>query len=182
MKQFTGGVFMVRLVTAVLVVLVLFTAIAIGEDDPKTVKSDVPQAVLRAFEKANPGVVGTDYSKEVVNGQTRYEIETRVSDLEKDFVYLPDGTLLQIVEDMQLKALPDVIAQSVKKAYPKAEIDEVDKIVRGETVEYEIILEIGETDHELSVASDGRILSSVAIEEDEDEPDDIDQSDEEDGE
>jgi len=171
---------MKRLLTFTVVAIFLTAAFAVAEDDTAMKKSDLPQAVLKAFEKSYPQAEATEYGKKIVNGQTRYEIETKVGEVEKDFVYLPDGTLLQIEEDMPVKSLPEVIVKSVKKAYPEGEIDEADKITRGDKIEYEIVVEVDEIDYELLISSDGKILSSVQVGEDEDEPGDVDENDHED--
>ncbi len=168
-------------VTLAVIAILLSAALAFAEDDAAMKKSDLPEAVLKAFEASNPDALATEYGKKDVNGQIRYEIETKVGDLEKDFVYLPDGTLLQVDEDVPVELLPDAIVESVKKAYPEGEIDEADKITRGDTIDYELIVEVGETDYELLVSADGKIISSVQAGEDEDEPGDVDEGDEEDG-
>lgn len=171
-----------HLLTPITIAVLLSVAFAVAEEDTAMRKSDMPQAVLKAFEASYPQTVATEYSKEVVNGQTRYEIETRVGKLEKDFVYLQDGTLLQIEEDMSVKSLPTAIVESVKAAYPDGEIDEADKITRGSTIEFEITIEFGEMEYELLVSSDGEVLSSEEIDDDDEEEEDDgeDEDDEED--
>ena len=71
-----------------------------------------------------------------------------------------------------MKALPESIVKAVKAAYPECEFDEAEKITRGSTIEYEIVVEVDESEFELLVASDGRILSSDQMDEDDDDDDD----------
>ncbi len=162
-----------------LALLLAFAWVAVA-DDGGIKKSDVPEAVLKAFETSYPKAVATEYSKKTADGQTRYEIETRVGELEKDFVYLTDGTLFQIDEDMTVKSLPAAVVEAVKKAYPDGEIDEADKITKGANIEFEVMVEVGDTDYELLFSPDGKILTSASVDEDDDEPGDVDEADEED--
>jgi hypothetical protein len=158
----------------------LVSGFAVAGDESGLKKSDVPEAVLKAFQISNPKAVANEFSMKTADGETVYEIETKTGELEKDFVYSEDGTLLQTDEDITTESLPDVIVESVKKAYPEGKIDEADKITKGSAIEFEVAVEVGETDYELMVASDGKIISSTAIGEDEDEPGDVDTDDEED--
>jgi len=174
------------LITLSALALVLVAVFALAEEEAELKKSDVPEAVLMAFAKAQPNAVITEYTREVIDGQTRYEIETRVGKIEKDYVYMPDGTLLQIDEDMSVKSLPQVVVQSITSAYPNCELEEADKITRGSTLEYEVVIEIEDGSHEveyaLLVSADGRILSAtelVEADDDEDEEDNDDGEDEE---
>jgi hypothetical protein len=171
---------MKHLIAPLVGMFLLCAAIAIAGDDTTLKKSDMPEAVLKAFEASNPQAVVTEYGKKTVDGQTRYEIEIKDGELEKDFVCLADGTLLQIEEDMPVESLPQLVVDSVKMAYPDGEIGEADKITKGEIVEFEIIVEVGETDYQLLVSSDGKVLSSREVGDEEDEPGDVDVNDQED--
>ena len=44
-------------------------------------------------------------------------------------------------------------------AHPDGQIEEVDRITRGDTVEYEVVIEVDGQEFELLVASDGSILA-----------------------
>ena len=165
--------------TLALAGLLLSAPALLAEDQPVT-KADLPSAIIKAFETANPGAVVTEYGKETVDGKVRFEIEIKITGGEKDFVYLADGTLLQTEEDMPIKDLPKSVSDALKKAYPKGEIDEADKIIRGATIEYQVGLEVGDTEYELVVTSDGTIISRKTVADHDNEAEDNDSGDEED--
>ena len=165
-------------------VIVLLTAAFLFADEAQdTGKIEVPYAVMAAFQKSYPDTKVSGYDKEVVNGKNHFEIETMVDKLEKTYVYLEDATLVQIEEEILAKSLPEIVLASINKAHPKCEIDEADKITRGTTVEYEVVVEVGEKEMELLLALDGKILSSAQFEDDdEDSNDDDDEATEDDDE
>jgi len=144
-------------------------------------KVEVPGAVMSAFQKSYPDAKVSGYDKEVVDGKTYFEIETMTDKLEKTYVYLDDATLLQIEEEILAKSLPEIVLASINKAHPNCEIDEADKITRGTTVEYELVVEVGDKEMELLVAVDGQILTSAQVEdEDDDSEEDGDEGTEDD--
>ena len=172
---------LVKHVCAVLVVVVFSAALALAEDVKVVVKPDLPEAVLNAFRTSFPDVKASGYDREIVNGQTRYEIETKVGQFEKDYVYLEDGTLLQIEQEVAVDSLPKVVIDAVKKAHPGCEVEEAETITRGSITEYEVVIEVDEREYELLVSSEGKILASDQMAEDEDEEEpDADDDDEDD--
>ncbi len=150
-----------NVVLAVAASAVLFTPLLWADEAQLVMKSDMPEAVLRAFQESFPGVKVTGYDKEDVDDLTHYEIETNVDKRQKDYVYLEDGTLLQIEEEIPVKELPKLVLEAVRKAHPDAEIDEAEKIMRGTTLtHYEIVIEVDEHEIELLVSPDGQITTS----------------------
>jgi hypothetical protein len=160
-----------------LLLTLTFTVVTHGRE---VKKSDVPEAVLEAFQAAHPKAVPAEYGRETVNGQTRFEIEIRIGERDKDFVYLPDGILLQTEEEIPVDSLPQAIVDAIKKAHRDGEIEEADRITRSELTEYEVSVEVGDVEYELLLSSDGKIMSSKEAGNDEDEPGDVDTNDEED--
>jgi hypothetical protein len=171
-----------RSLVTVTVALALVAALSLSvcaEESEGVTKDDIPAVVLKAFQKANPDIRVEGYDMEELDGKVVYEIETRKGDADRDFVYLEDGTLLQVEEEMAVESLPRVVADAVMKAHPKGEIDEAEKITRGATVEYAVVVEVNDDEFDLLVSSDGKVLSSVKAGEDEAEADDADEGDEE---
>lgn len=154
-----------------LAALLLSAGVVAAEDEAPMKKCDVPEAVCKAFEKAYPNVEVVSYDKDIEGEQTQYEIKTKVGEFEKDYVYLEDGALLQIEEGIPIEALPELIVESVMKAHPDGEIDEAEKITRGSAVEYEVVVEVGEAEYEMLLASDGKIVSSETLDDEDAEGD-----------
>ena len=154
--------------------ILLTSGLMAAKEEGKLKRSDVPEVVLKAFEKVCPDAEATNFSREFVEGQARYGIETEVAGFEKDYTFLADGTLLQKDEDILVQSLSDKIVESIMKAYPEGEINEADKITRDTTVEFNVVVAVGDIDYELRVSTEGIILYSIQLVEDEDGPSDID--------
>ncbi|MBU0985208.1 MAG: PepSY-like domain-containing protein, partial [candidate division Zixibacteria bacterium] len=153
------------LVTLVLLV-VCGTAAAGDHDTAQDVKA--PEAVLKAFRTAYPDLVIVSVDKDDDDGQVVYELETRKGDRDVDYVYRADGTLIQVEEEIPVAELPDVVRKAVEKAYPDSELDEAEKITRGPVIEFEVVAEVGETEYEVLLSADGKIISSTEMSEDDD--------------
>lgn len=125
-------------------------------------KHQAPKAVIEAFEKAYPGVKAEEYEKETYEDTPAYEVEYKKNGIEYAVVYSPDGALLQKEEEIDGKALPEAVAQAVKKAHPKAEIKEVEKLMRPDdtVIGYEVEIKSAGKEIELHLDTDGNILST----------------------
>ncbi|UCC43372.1 MAG: PepSY-like domain-containing protein [Candidatus Zixiibacteriota bacterium] len=176
--------------TLMVVAVLLCGALAVvAEEEEAAKKVDVPAKVMEAFKASFPDVVISSVDSEVKDGKTLYEIETVQDSAEVDYVYAEDGTLIQIEEEISVESLPEIVVTAIKAAHEGCEIDEAEKITRGETVEYEVAVEVGEDEFELLVASDGTILQPDEAEADDDadeehegDDDDEDDDDEDDDE
>ncbi len=154
---------MKSLIAIVVFAVVMTSGIAMAGDEATLKKSDVPEAVLKAFEAAYPEAVVTKYSSEDVDGQIRYEFETEIDEIEKDYVYLADGTLLQIEEDVLVKDLPDAVILTVTELFPDGKIEDADAVTRDTTLEYQIIVANGEERFLLTIAPDGEAIAGVEL-------------------
>jgi hypothetical protein len=154
------------------------------EESQATEKIDLPEAVSKAFAKDYPEMVMTGVETEEIDGVIYYEIES--GEGETDIIYLADGTLYAVEQEMAVDDLPQAITDALTAAYPDGEIVEADMITRGELTEFEVVVVIEKENediaHEVVVASDGKIVSeeqTVDEEEDDDAPGDVDVDDEE---
>ena len=151
-----------KVLSIIAVCSILFVASVDADDTETTVeRSEIPEAVLKAFELAYPEAIVSAYCVVLVEEKKIYQVETKREDLEVDFFYLADGTLYQIEEDIPLNSLPELVAESVKKAFSITKIDEASKVTRGETILFVIDVEVGETEYELVISPTGKILSSA---------------------
>jgi hypothetical protein len=159
----------IKFVIGVVAVIALLAVVASAGEAEAVEKENLPEAVLKAFQKAYPNVQIAGYDTETEKGQTHYEIETKADQFEKDYIYLEDGTLVQIEEGMPVKSLPQSVMGALKKAHPGGEVEEAEKITRGTTIEYEIVVEVDDGEFEMLVSSDGQVLASGEMEEEEEE-------------
>jgi uncharacterized membrane protein YkoI len=125
-------------------------------------KNQVPKAVIAAFEKAYPNAKGLEFEEETFAGKAAYEVEYKENGVEYEFLYSADGKLLQKEEEIDGETLPEPVAQAIKKAYPKAEIKEVEKLMKPDSTVtgYEVEIKVAGKEIELELDVSGTILKT----------------------
>ena len=125
-------------------------------------KHEVPKAVLEAFEKAYPNAKEVEFEKEIFEGKAAYEVEYKENGREYEILYNSDGVILQIEETLDVKALPEPIIQAISKAYPKATIEDAERVIKsdGTVTVYEIEIKTEGKKLELELDSNGKILKT----------------------
>jgi hypothetical protein len=103
-------------------------------------KNALPAAVEAAFKKAYPNATIKNVSKEKVNGQDEYEIESVDAGLARDLNYKADGTVVLYEEQIAEASVPAAVVTSIKTRYPKATFTRCEKLFKDGTVTYEIAL------------------------------------------
>jgi hypothetical protein len=155
-----------RLVKAALIAgLGLAVTATAGDQEKKIGKKDLPAPVLSAFEKAYPKAKITEMAREEENGVTYYEIESKDGKIKRDLLYTVEGVLTAAEEKIDPKDLPEAVSQAIKSGYPKAKVEKAEKINRGDTLEYEVIVEEGKTETELVFDPSGKLLKTEKKEE-----------------
>ena len=125
-------------------------------------KHEVPKAVLEAFEKAYPNAKEVEFEKEIFEGKAAYEVEYKENGREYEILYNSDGVILQIEETLDVKALPEPIIQAISKAYPKATIEDAERVIKpdGTVTVYEVEIKTGGKKLELELDANGKILKT----------------------
>ena len=125
-------------------------------------KNQVPKAVIAAFEKANPNAKGLEFEEKMFESNPAYEVEYKKNGKEYEFLYSADGTPLQKEEEIDVKSLPEPVAQAVKKAHPKGEIKEVEQLMKpdGTVTGYEMDIKEDGKKIELELDATGNILKT----------------------
>ncbi len=121
----------------------------------------VPMAVRDAFLKAYPHARNIVFEKERRAGRTVFEVDFEDRGAKIEATYATDGSLLQIEQDIKPDALPRVVTEALKKAYPNARLKEAEKIIDadGTVTGYEV--EITQ-DFEIHLDASGRIVKTEA--------------------
>ena len=125
-------------------------------------KDQVPKAVISAFEKAFPNAKELEFEEELFEGKTAYEVEYKRDGKEYEFLYSPEGVLLQKEEEVDVKTLPDPVIQAILKAHPKAKIKEAEKLIKpdGTVTGYEVEIKVAGKELELELDVSGKILET----------------------
>ena len=125
-------------------------------------KDQVPKAVIAAFEKAFPNDKELEFEEELFEGKTAYEVEYKKDGKEYEFLYSPEGELLQKEEEIDVKTLPDPVIQAILKAHPKAKIKEAEKLIKpdGTVTGYEVEIKVAGKELELELDVNGKIMKT----------------------
>jgi len=122
----------------------------------------LPKAVIAAFEKAFPNAKELEFEEELFEGKTAYEVEYKRDGKEYEFLYSPEGVLLQKEEEVDVKTLPDPVIQAILKAHPKAKIKEAEKLMKpdGTVTGYEVEIKVAGKELELELDVNGKIMKT----------------------
>lgn len=175
-----------RRITFIIALAIIMVAAFVGSgmaQSKEDVKSDIPVAILKAFQNEYPDAKITGFEQKTDDSVTVYEIECVVGDTEKDVILSAKGKIIQVEQEIAVSSLPESVSKAALSAFPGAEIEEAEMISRDSIVEYEIVLKIGEKEIEALISANGTIVESKEIADDDDEghdEDDEDSDDEED--
>ena len=149
------------LITTIAIILLIVFGQA-NADEKEVSKQQVPKTVLEAFEKAYPNAKEIEFEKEIIDGKAVYEVEFKENDREYEVLYDSDGVIVQIEETLDAKALPESIVQAISKAYPKATIEDAEKVMKpdGTVIAYEVEIKSEGKKLELELDANGKILKT----------------------
>jgi hypothetical protein len=120
--------------------------------------SALPEAVLSAFKTAYPDAVIKGASQETEQGVTYYEVESVEGTLHRDLLYAADGKAVEIEESMATTDMPAAVQETLAKEYPEAKVLKSEKLTKGDIVQYEMQIQVGEKTIELTIDPTGKIV------------------------
>jgi hypothetical protein len=126
---------------------------------PAAAPSALPAPVLAAFQTAYPHATIKAATKEKEDGKVVWEVESTDNGLGRDLVYAPDGTIVEIEEEVPSSQLPAPVTAAVKAQYPSARIVKGERVTRGGTVTYELKL-AGAGRKSIALTPDGKSVAS----------------------
>lgn len=90
-----------------------------------------------------------------------YKIESRDGKLRRDIIYSADGTALEIEKRILPAELPGSVKQIIRKGYLKSEIKSADRLTRGKSVQYEVVISKGGENFEVVFDKGGNVLRAA---------------------
>jgi hypothetical protein len=131
--------------------------------EAKSAKVGVPPAIEAAFKKAFPKATIKNVAKEKENGREQYEVESLDQGLARDLIYLADGSLVEMEEEMSAADFPPAVVAAIKARYSAATITKREKltITKGNVVQYEAAIS-GAAVKEVILTGDGKWVSPKA--------------------
>ncbi|MFX3625994.1 MAG: PepSY-like domain-containing protein [bacterium] len=136
--------------------LIMLIAIGLNSVTAKINKTEVPQAVLEAFNKKYPKATDVEWEKDDLN----YEVEFELEKVEYEATFSEDGTWLETETEITAKDLPEKVASAFKATYPKVKIKGVEKVETPKISFYEIEYKKGLKKREAFFDKDGNPLES----------------------
>ncbi len=139
------------------IVMAFMTAVGYPQEQ-SIQKKDVPRRVLDVFHKSYPNVTAKGYSKEVEHDTLTYEIESVEGKVHRDVTYLADGTLVSVEESIPFADLPEPVRNALGTKYPRAKVSPCEKIMKGATTQYEVLVTSDSEKVEIVFDADGTVL------------------------
>jgi hypothetical protein len=146
--------------TIAALVLTCGLAAAATAQDKKLKRSDLPPAVGKTADAQSAGATVRGYSSATDNGQLEYEVALTVNGHGKDVAIAPDGTLLEIEEEVAFDSLPAAVRAGLTQAAGAGKIGKVESLTKkGVLVAYEAQVLTGTKRSEVQVGPDGKPLA-----------------------
>ncbi len=142
---------------SVLLWILLSVAFGYGRaNETKVQFKDLPPAVQKTVqEQERNGAVVLGYSKEMENGKTFYEAETRLNNKSRDILVDVSGTVVEVEEAVSLASLPAAVQKVLRTHADSGKILSVESVTKGSTVSYEAVIQKNGRKSEIAVNADG---------------------------
>ncbi|HLW33225.1 MAG TPA: PepSY-like domain-containing protein [Aequorivita sp.] len=127
------------------------TGLVMAQDIKPT---DLPEAVRKAFLKGNAQATDVEWKKDMEN----YKVEFDIGRMEHEIWYTPSGTVIKKEQEMTEADLPQAIRDVIKSKYSGYRVDDVEMTWHNNTTTYEVELEKGKEEWEVTFDSNGKIL------------------------
>jgi uncharacterized membrane protein YkoI len=136
----------------------LLAGIATAQEK-KIKRSDLPPAVEKTVAAQSQGATIRGFSTEKENGQTLYELEMTVNGHSKDISVAPDGSIVEVEEQVALDSLSPEVKAGLQAKAGKGKILKVESITKKDKlVAYEAQVDTNGKKSEVQVGPDGKPL------------------------
>jgi uncharacterized membrane protein YkoI len=127
--------------------------------EKKIKRSDLPAPVEKTVGEVSQGATIKEFSKEMENGKTTYEVEMAVNGDARDVEIDPNGTVVEIEEEVAMNALSAEVKEGLTAKAASAKIRKVESITKqGKIVAYEAKVEKDGKKSEIQVGPNGKPL------------------------
>lgn len=144
---------------ALAMVFAIGCAVAVVGQEKQLKRSDLPAAVQKTADEQSKGATVKSYSQEKEGGQVAYEVALTVNGHSKDITMDAQGNVMEIEEEVDLKALPAEVREGLQAQAGKGNIGKVESLTKqGTLVAYEAQVHYGKKHSEIQVGPDGKAL------------------------
>lgn len=138
---------------------VLLLVIGSAAQERRIEKSDLPPAVQRAADEQSKGATVRGYSTEIENGKREYELESMVNGRSRDVTIAPDGTVLEVEQQIEMGELPASVRGALQAQTGSGKITRIESLTKqGKLVAYEAQVRRAGKRSEIQVGPDGKSL------------------------
>ena len=139
------------------VTIAIGCAVTVTAQEKQLKKSDLPAAVQKAADEQSKGTTVKGYSQEREGGQLVYEVALVTNGHSKDISMDAQGNVMEIEEEVDMKALPAEVRDGLQKQAGNGKIGKVESLTkRGTLVAYEAQVHSGTKRSEIQVGPDGK--------------------------
>ncbi len=149
----------ISLLLCAMIALVFLWGTTARAQEKKLKKSDLPAAVQKTADEQTKGATIRGYSSETEGGELQFEVATTFNGHSRDVTIAPDGTVLEIEEEVALAELPAGVREGLEKQAGAGKITKVESLTKqGKLVAYEAQVRTGVKRSEVQVDPDGKPL------------------------
>ena len=123
-------------------------------------RGDCPQVIKAAVGRLYPGATNQTCKQEMQGGKSIYEVNLTTKAGEKvELDMAPDGTVIQVEEQVSLDTVPSAVLKAFKGKYPGAKVSGAEKQTKADgKVFFEIAFVAGGAKKEATFATDGAFV------------------------
>jgi hypothetical protein len=125
-------------------------------------KTDVNNAVKKAFTKKYPKATGVKWGSESANV---FEAEFKLGDTEMTANFDQQGVWLETETGFTAKELPEAVTAGIKQSAPGFSFKEAAKVESPSGVQFEVAVKKGKENFELILSTDGLLIKKIDLKE-----------------
>ena len=116
--------------------LLILTSLGFAAEKKIKIK-DLPPAVRKTVDELGKTSTLVGFAKEVEDGKTMYEAETKVNGKTRDLTIDAEGKIVLTEEEVAIDSIPAPARAAIEKAATGGKIIIVEKVTKGSDVKYE---------------------------------------------
>ncbi len=118
-------------------------------------KVEVPELVKNAFKAKYPSITKVKWGIEKAG---EYEAEFKINKAEVSVLYDEKGNILETETEIKTSELPTAVLRSIEKDFAGYKIEEAEKNESKGVITYEVEVEKGKLEYELTYDANGKLL------------------------
>jgi hypothetical protein len=118
-------------------------------------KTNVPEAVSKAFNSKFPGATEVKWGKE---NAKEYEAEFKLKNTAISANFGTDGSWKETETTINASDLPVAVTKAIQTKYPGAVINLAEKVEKPEKTYYETVIKVNNKKKEIEISAEGKIM------------------------